>query len=151
MRAAMQVGEGALSLEDRQAITEVTIRYCWALDERDWEGLGEVFTPDATADLASARLSGLDAIAARCSAALSPLDVSQHLVSTHQVHVNGDTATHRCYLHAQHTKRGTEGGDNYIVAGRYLDDLIRTDDGWRITHRILEVDWTEGNQEVTRP
>ena len=47
--------------------------------------------------------------------------------------------------------RGTEGGDNYIIAGRYDDRVVRTPDGWRIAHRVLTVDWTEGNPAVVRP
>ena len=62
---------------------------------------------------------------------------------------DGDTATCRCYLHAQHTLHGTPGGDNFIIAGRYVDDLVRTADGWRITHRVLHFDWNEGNPKVT--
>ena len=27
---------------------------------------------------------------------------------------------------------GTEGGDNYVMAGRYIDKLIRSGDEWRI-------------------
>jgi len=43
---------------------------------------------------------------------------------------------------------GTEGGDNYIMAGRYIDKLIRVGDEWRITERQLMLDWTEGNNQV---
>lgn len=139
-------------LLDERAIVDVAVRYCWALDTRDWDALGEVFLPDSTADLADGIvLVGLDAIAARCRAALTPLDDSQHIVSTHQVDVEGDTATHRCYLHAQHVRHGVEGGATYVVGGRYEDRLVRTADGWRITNRDLTMMWTEGNLAVVRP
>lgn len=139
-------------LLDERAIVDVAVRYCWALDTRDWDALGEVFLPDSTADLADGIvLVGLDAIVARCRAALTPLDDSQHIVSTHQVDVEGDTATHRCYLHAQHVRHGVEGGATYVVGGRYEDRLVRTADGWRITNRDLTMMWTEGNLAVVRP
>ncbi len=138
-------------LIDERAIVDVAIRYCWALDTRDWDVLRDVFLPDATADLAGPdQLVGVAAIAARCSAALTPLDGSQHAVSTHQVHVDGDAATHRCHLHAQHTRHGVEGGDNYVIGGRYEDRLLRTPDGWRIAHRTLVIMWSEGNLAVVR-
>ena len=38
-------------LVDRAAITDVTIRYCWALDTKDWAVLDSVFTEDANGDL----------------------------------------------------------------------------------------------------
>ncbi len=110
-----------------------------------------MFLPDATADLASpADLVGIEEIRTRIRTALEHLDDSQHLVGNHEVAVDGDTATHRCYLQAQHVRRAATGGPNYIVAGRYEDRLVRTDGGWRIAHRTLVVMWTEGNLAVAR-
>ena len=134
---------------DQQAIVDVAVRYCWALDERQYDDLRQVFTPEATATLGGEDLVGVDAIIERVDRALTPLDASQHMVGTHQVVVDGDRATARCYLHAQHVKRGTEGGDNFIFAGIYADELVRTSDGWRIAHRTLTGVWTEGNPAVT--
>lgn len=135
------------SLEDRQAIVDVTIAYCWALDTRDWPALDQVFLPDATARLGP-EFEGLDAIKERVRTALTPLDHSQHCVTNHQVHVEGDTATSRCYLVAQHTMLDADGGPNFTVAGRYEDTLERTPDGWRIRRRELTMTWTEGNPSV---
>ena len=42
------------------------------------------------------------------------------------------------------------GGDQYIVAGRYEDRYVRTDEGWRIAERELVVMWTAGNRDVVR-
>ena len=134
-------------MTDVEEIVATAVRYAFALDSKDWDALSAVFTADATAALGS-ELSGLDAIADRCKQALGRLDSSQHLVGTHQVSVAGDRATHRCYLHAQHVRRGAEGGPHYIVAGRYEDALLRTANGWRITRRELHVMWTEGNSAV---
>lgn len=136
--------------EDRVAIVDLTIAYCWAIDERNWPALHHIFVPHATAELGNGTENGVDAIVTRISGVLNPLDSSQHLVSNHQVHVEGDRATSRCYLQAQHVRRAAEGGRNYIVAGRYEDDLVRTPTGWRIAHRRLVVMWTDGNPRVVR-
>lgn len=143
----------ATSDRDVAAIIDVTIAYCWAIDTRDWEALGRVFVPDATAVFGSRLLDGLDAITQRLERTLSRLDSSQHTVSTHQVRVDGDTATSRCYVHAQHVRAAvaTDGdGPLYVVAGRYDDQLVRTDDGWRIAHRTLVPMWSQGNERVLR-
>jgi hypothetical protein len=139
-----------LRLLDERDIVAVAVRYCWALDARDWDALEEVFAPAATADLLTGGsiLEGRDAIIARISGALESFDETQHIVSTHEVRVDGGTATHRCYLHAQHVRHGADGGSNYVIAGRYEDDLVRTADGWRITHRRLTPMWTDGNRAV---
>ncbi len=133
---------------DRQAIVDLTIAYGWLLDHGPRSDLDQVFTPDAHANYGGVEFDGLEAIIAKIESSLGRLSISQHLISNQQVSIDGDSATCRCYLQAQHTLRGTEGGDNYIMAGRYFDDLERTPDGWRITKRVLVIDWTEGNPKV---
>jgi ketosteroid isomerase-like protein len=136
-------------LLDEAAIREVAIRYCRAIDQCDWPALAAVFAPDATAWLGSDPvIAGLDGITRRVSGALDPLDGSQHIVGNQEVTVDGDEAAHQCYFQAQHVRRAAEGGLLYIVAGRYIDQLRRTGEGWRIVHRRLEVMWTEGNPAV---
>ncbi len=138
------------SNDDRTAIVDLTIAYCWALDEHDWPALHRVFLPDARAELGFPEVTGIDAIVDIVSGVLTPLDTSQHMVTNHQVRVDGDTATSRCYFHAQHVRRAAAEGPNFIVAGRYEDDLVRTAGGWRITRRRLVPMWREGNPGVVR-
>lgn len=139
------------SLIDERDIVAVAVRYCRSLDTKHFDGLRDVFTPDATAQLGNPTvLDGIDAIVDRCRTALERLDISQHLVGTHEVSVDGDSATHACYLQAQHVRASASGGANYLVGGRYTDDLVRTVDGWRISHRTLTVMWTDGNLSVIR-
>jgi len=136
--------------EDRADIIAVTHDYCWALDRNEWHELDEVFLPDATAQLGSHECADREQIKLVVEKALGKLDDSQHIVATHQVRVDGDRATSRCYLHAQHVRRDAKGGPHYVVAGRYEDDFVRTPDGWRIKHRALIVMWTEGNVGAVR-
>ena len=140
------------TLVDERDIRNVAFRYCRALDTKDWALLDEVFLPDATGQLGTpTTLVGIEAIRGRIQKALGHLDDSQHLVGNHEIDVTGDTATHRCYLQAQHIRADASGGPNYIVAGRYEDRLVRTANGWRIAHRTLTVMWTEGNVTVAHP
>ena len=136
--------------DDRRAVIDLTIAYTWAIDTHNWDALRSIFVPDATAFLVDERV-GIDSIIERISAALGPLDDSQHLIGNHQVRIDGDSATCRCYLQAQHVRRAAEGGPNFIVAGRYEDEMVRTTQGWRISRRVLVVTWTDGNPFVVRP
>ncbi len=138
-------------LLDRQSIIDATIRYCWALDTKAWAELDTVFVPEATAQLNRTTHDSRAAIVERISGTIEPLDFTQHMVSNHQVSLSGDTATSRCYLHAQHVRIGAEGGDLYVAAGHYEDRWVRTADGWRISHRHLTVVWTDGNKAVVHP
>ena len=138
-------------LVDRADIGDVLCRYSTALDSRDWEALGSVFTPDAVCDygaLGSPR--GVPAIAGLVSATIGSLDATQHLLGNVTVAVDGDTATADCYLVAQHVRAGTPGGDDYLLGGPYHDELVRTPEGWRITSRTLHRTWTSGNRDVVQ-
>jgi len=133
---------------DRAAIIDLLVDYTYAIDGRDWQALRSVFLPDASFDMGVEVVQGVEAIIDRISGILIPLDASQHLVSNHQVRVQDDTATCRTYLHAQHVRKEAPGGRHYVIAGRYEDDLVRTEAGWRISHRRLVVVWREGNPAV---
>ena len=137
-------------MEDVPDIVALTHAYCWALDTHAWDELDDVFAPGATADLGGDCV-GLDAIKERVASVLLRLRASQHTVSTHQVRLEGDRATCRCYLHAQHV-RDIDGVEaQFIVGGRYDDELVRTPAGWRIARRSLAVIWTHGDPRVLQP
>ena len=141
-------GKEVNQLEEKQRIIDLTIAYTWIIDHGPREKLQEVFTEDAVFIIDTRHLNGIDEIRGKIERTLGGLSASQHIVSNHQVSIDENTATSRCYLHAQHTLSGTEGGDNYVMAGRYIDKLIRVDNKWRITERQLMLDWTEGNNQV---
>lgn len=141
----------APTLEERLAITDLTVAYCWAIDTHDWPLLNDVFVSDATADLDGVPKVGRAAIVDYIAAVLGKLDDSQHIIANHQIDVDGDAATSRCYLHAQHVRLGVPGGDLFVVAGRYEDTLVRRPEGWRISHRRLVVMWRDGNVAVVHP
>ncbi|MGI9596105.1 MAG: nuclear transport factor 2 family protein, partial [Acidimicrobiales bacterium] len=106
---------GTSGAEDRAAVIQLTIDYCWALDTGSWNDLRDVFQADAVTDLGAGGQQGIDEIIGRVSSALEPLDDSQHMVTNHQIELDGDNATGRCYLQAQHIHRHTEGGELYTV------------------------------------
>lgn len=137
-------------LFDQRDIGDLLHRYARALDEKEWALLATCFTPDAVAYYGEAlgRKDGLEAIEATCRAALEHLDSSQHMITNPEIEVDGSVAKARCYVHAQHTKAGTPGGDNFTIGGTYLDEIVLTDEGWRIRQRELKMLWQEGNQAV---
>ena len=133
--------------DDEKAIIDLTIAYTWALDDRRFEDLREVFAADATGDLAGEHCEGLDAILERIQRGLGKLDATQHVISNQQVRVDGDTATCRCYLVGQHIRHDTPGGDHFIMAGTYSDR-------WRGGPRAgasCTARWRSSGPRATRP
>lgn len=138
-------------LFDRFEISDVLTRYSTALDSREWDQLDEVFLPDAACDYGSlGSPQGLAEIVALIRGTIGDLDATQHLVGNIAATVDGDEAIADCYLISQHIRRGTPGGEHYLIGGRYHDRLVRTPDGWRIAHRTLHRTWTTGNRDVVR-
>jgi 3-phenylpropionate/cinnamic acid dioxygenase small subunit len=137
---------------DRLDVAAVLARYCEALDDRRWELLGEVFTSDASCDYGSVGTpTGVEEIAGAIRRTIGDLDATQHLIGNVQVQVDGDTATASCYLLSQHVRKGQAGGETYLLGGRYVDELVRTPDGWRISFRRLHRMWADGNRDVVGP
>jgi 3-phenylpropionate/cinnamic acid dioxygenase small subunit len=137
-------------LLDERSIVDVCIRYATAIDDRDWARLRSCFLPDAVGIYHADRtLHGADEIVETIRTAVTPLSRTQHLVGTFVVDLAGDEASSRCHLHAQHVRAGLPGGEQYVIAGRYRDRLVRTDEGWRIRERRLDRWWTKGNPAVT--
>jgi hypothetical protein len=137
-------------MADREDIIDLAVRYAWVLDTKQVDELRTVFIPDATAMLRGVECNGVEQIIARIGGSILRLDHTQHFISNHQVAVDADTATHRCQLQSQHVREGVPGGSNFIVGGYYEDRLVRTADGWRIAHRLMQQTWTEGNPAVTK-
>jgi hypothetical protein len=127
---------------DKQSITDLCSRYALALDARDWQSLRDLFTSDAVVDFAHVgEVHGSAAVVETCSAALVPLDGSQHLIGTVLVTIEGDHARSYSYFQAQHI-RGTR---TLLVGGSYEDELVRNGPGWLISRRVQKVSWTSGD------
>lgn len=134
---------------DRQEIINLLIKYTIAVDTKDWALMAQCFLSDAVADYGEdfGYYEGYSAIEAVVKS-YHLVDVSQHMLSNFVVEINEDSANTICYLHAQHYLPGAKGGDTYTIGGTYRDELIRTDDGWRIKKRTLSVIWVEGNTRM---
>ena len=133
--------------DDEKAIIDLTIAYTWALDDRRFEDLREVFAADVMGDLAGVHCEGLDAILERIQRGLGKLDATQHVISNQQVRVRGHRYVPVLPGRPAHPPR--HAGRRPLLHGRDLSDrLARRPEGWRIVHRTLEILWTEGNPAV---
>jgi hypothetical protein len=142
-----------LCAEDRWEISDVLARYCVALDGRSLEDLDSVFTKDLVWDYGNfGSGTGVESLRQMIADALTPIGATQHSMSATQlVTPTVDGVTVRSYILAQHVRYGARAGHLFMVAGWYFDDLVRTDNGWRINRRVYENVWLEGNPAVFEP
>ncbi|WNF01151.1 nuclear transport factor 2 family protein [Streptomyces luomodiensis] len=133
---------------DQIQIAQVLHRLARAMDTRDWDLLATCFIPEAVGDFATGQAVGLDRMLVDYKAFLPPLDTTQHLVTNIETVIDGDTAEATAYFLAQHVRANTEGGDQFLIGGRYEDRLTRTTEGWRIARRRVTGTWTQGNPKV---
>ena len=52
------------------------------------------------------------------------------------------------YLHVIQYLKDTPGGDFHEMGGIYMDELLLTEQGWRIENREIELKWAKGNPLV---
>ncbi|MEV0847808.1 nuclear transport factor 2 family protein [Streptomyces sp. NPDC049954] len=139
-----------MTSQDTSEIIAVTVRYCWALDQRRFEDLAQVFTEECHADYGADHImtspQEIGGFFAKVVDARS-VDRSQHLVTNHEVEVDGDTATSRCQYQSHYFTQTTAGTDVEDVGGVYFDRLRRTDEGWRIAERVVRTHWRLGGPD----
>lgn len=137
---------------DRSAIIALLNRYADACDRRDWALFEQVFTPDVTGDYGPGyQRPDRAAIIASIQSNLGGCGPTQHLLGNYDVAVDGDRATSTCRVRAYHCGSANEPELFYECFGRYEDELLRTPDGWRITHRRMRVDIERGTRSVLKP
>jgi 3-phenylpropionate/cinnamic acid dioxygenase small subunit len=126
-------------LSDRLEIRELLDRYAAVVDERRWDALLEVFTPDAQVDYTSTggKSGALRPVMEWLARALAPWPLNLHFVTNAAIELAGDRARSRCYFQAPMGRVLPDGTQEIITnAGWYDDELVRTPAGWRIARRV---------------
>ncbi|MGW5385340.1 nuclear transport factor 2 family protein [Nocardia sp. NPDC003963] len=130
------------ALIDRAELIELMSRYADIADTKDFTELpGLVFTDPLTLDFES--VAGIPPTTTPLAdyreilrASFAPYTATHHAVTGHIVHIDGDNATIRAHVRAEHwlPEELTGGGpDRWLVAGFYDNEAVRTADGWRLT------------------
>ncbi|MCX5042348.1 nuclear transport factor 2 family protein [Aldersonia sp. NBC_00410] len=130
--------------EDQAQIAEVLIRYATGIDQRDWDLFRTCWTADAVADYgAIGQFSGIDALTDFMFASHDAMGDTHHRLSNFVIDVgvggDADKATARSYVHAILIATPGDSGSWIDAVGHYDDVLIRTSDGWRISHRTVHM------------
>lgn len=132
-------------ISDRLEIQDLFARYSFAIDDRNWDALDQIFTPDARIDYTeTGGASGSVAEMKRwLASALERFPRYQHMVATTELRLNGDQATSRTILFNPMVYRGADEEEQTFFIGLwYRDKLVRTADGWRIAERHETFSWS---------
>lgn len=138
---------------DRLDIMEVFNRYAAAMDERRWDHMINLYTPDATAEQpeGSAMLRGPDEIVTMISTAIEWLGPTHHILSNYIVDVDGDRATASCYVRGYHAGAREHAEKFEETLGRFSAKLLRTTEGWRFTSFVEHITLMLGTTEIFNP
>ena len=121
-------------LEDKDAIRELTARYCYAVARNDLEGVVSLFCEDGEFVMEDRSFSGREGIRAGYGAGM-PDPSPKPFIQNHVIEVDGDRASGICAVEI----RAVQGGEAYTGAGHYEDEYRREDDGWKFARRRFVV------------
>jgi hypothetical protein len=123
-------------ISDRLEIQQLLVDYATAIDQRRFDDLDRIFTPDAYIDYRA--MGGVDGrypqVKAWLAEVLPNFPAYYHLVGNIDIRLSGDTATGRamCFNPMQLSPDGQV----LFCALWYDDEFVRTAQGWRLTRRV---------------
>jgi ketosteroid isomerase-like protein len=118
--------------EDHEAIRALGARYAIAADAHDFDAYVACYTPDGVFEIPGlARLQGPEQLAGMIAGLDFP---TLHVTTDPLIDVDGDRATQwtAFVLFARHPN---ENEMRVLTTARYVDELVRTADGWRFASR----------------
>ena len=138
------LAEVHLTADDRLDIAELPARYADALDRLQPDRLHEVFTADAVWEVVGGgiRLVGLDEIKAFMGR--SDVHPGAHILTNIYIESvaddprDGGPLVHLCSRGVYPVGPSDRLNPTSVFYGRYDDDVVLTEAGWRIRHRRYE-------------
>ena len=125
-------------IEDRLAVGDVIIKYADSVDQLDYDRYASCFTDDVVVSgFTPEPISTLAAYMPWLRKARDRFGRTQHMIGNIQVTLDGDRAHMRSYVQATHEVPGDV--DHLLTLwAAYVDDLVRTPAGWKISKHHIE-------------
>lgn len=131
------------TMADHFSIRAVLERYCRGIDRLDAALIDSVYWPEATDDHGVYSGPGKDFSAFIIPMLRDGYDATMHVIGQSNIRVEGDRAAADTYFQAYH-RRAQDGGIALdIAAGRYADVFEKRGGEWRISDRVVVMDWTD--------
>lgn len=138
---------------DFMAVCDLKYRYAAGIDTRDWDLYRSIFTDTVDIDFSSYNgrppaTMEADEWVAGVQPLFTGLAATQHSMTNPRVDIEGDRATLRMYMQAEHVLDHDDPGAWFTIGGFYTDRAVRTRAGWRLTAVKLTVFWRRGRFDI---
>lgn len=132
-------------ISDRIEIEDVLTRYCYAVDDREWDIYRGLFVPDAVINdrVTGGIESGVEEHVQYLKRALTKVALSQHAISTIRIDLSMNDAHVRAHCSCPMVLDLGEATKHVFLQGLwYRAAMLRTPEGWKISHLMEEGYWT---------
>lgn len=144
-----------MEFKDFNDIVRLRYEYALGIDTRDWTLYRSIFSDVIHMDFSSysgqpAADMPADTWVDSCKVLFTGLDATQHVMTNPVVDIDpsGQVARLRMYMKAEHFLQHDGGSPDYALGGYYDDQVVKTEEGWRITGVTLNVFWNRGNRNI---
>jgi hypothetical protein len=129
-------------LKDRVDILEAMYAYCRHADQLNGDAMADLFVEDSVSNFFAGRpendLRGSRALRAFLNGALGvTASGSHHIANAELIFETPDRVTMHCYMYSWQRFQGHPSTADCHRWGRYENQFVRTDDGWRISRLRL--------------
>jgi ketosteroid isomerase-like protein len=125
-------------LEAIEEIRELVARYGMAVDDRDVDGLADMFTSDAKFGLADGMVAnqGRQAVIDFYTERMAAFGATYHYPHSHVIEFDADDPGHATGMVNAHAELGLD-GRTLVTALRYFDEYRVEDGRWRFVERAV--------------
>lgn len=128
-------------VSDRQAITDVLVRYMAGVDAKDAAMVRSAFHPDAVDCHQGHEPKSLDEFMAFIEPLFPRMGATAHYLGGVLIELSGDEAEARYPAIAFHRLGEGAAAIDSIMGARVIDRLARREGEWRILRRVVTYDW----------
>jgi uncharacterized protein (TIGR02246 family) len=119
------------------ACSNLVTDYAYHRDQFNAEEFADLFTEDATLTVVGQTWVGRDNIQQRIEELKTGSTIRHEMSTIRIVPVDADNATGVSYATIYSAPAGETSVSGFALMGEYLDEFVRTTDGWKISKRVL--------------
>ena len=132
----------AAEFADRESIRDCLYRYCRGIDRLDVDLMLSAYWPDATDEHGNFLATSAQEFVDHAVPILQSMDLTTHFLGNILIDIQGDAAFVESYIQAFHRMSRADGTRyDHMSSSRFIDQMERRDEEWRIKRRVVVRDW----------